>query len=768
MKRLRSETPGDVGQRRRSARLRTSVINTSRPTLLCNYCKSLNVSESRRDENRYDDIIYARELKDTLAAATTDSTCELCSFLTRLLRFPDDYIERKGDSMLSLRCNLNAESYGRTTAAQRPTLVELRLEGLSEPILKYDICKVISSPADRNLSIFEGKYPEAHPEVHDGHMRYVPRIVNSDPLSSATIGLIKDWLGRCQRHEFCKAQKPRPMPTRVIDLESEKPKIIESERASGHYIALSHCWGSSEDTFSTTADNIEERMTIGLDLYTQPSNFRDAIAFTKRLGFRYLWIDSLCIIQHDVLDWRHEASRMAGYYNNALLTLAIADAINCHAGFAHRRHSMYSPPIPGNGELYCLREELPQEFHLNMSSFISKRAWTFQERLLSPRIIHFTKDQLLWRCRADEWAEGYIYNSYRRHNEFRSDRAGNFIDRAEYDAYWRNRSDNKTGQVHFDTNFAAQTWYDCVSEFSTRSLTRASDKLAAIAGLADMFSQPELGKYMAGLWGRDLFRGLAWLRTEPALRTAEKYRSYIASKAKVTLAARAYKPPSEYRAPSWSWASVIGPIEIDSDMFYSAKRGASPAMQYEVDHWTGEYGPKLISSHLLHNSNNPYVDTLEGSYIRVYGYHRQLWISNVSVSSEDGPNGTFIKNIFFDEDMAGQPRKIYASLNEPDHPDASTKEMLMFQICKQCAGDRLVYCLLLECVGDADSFKRVGLLELACYNLCEIPEKQRGGGFVYYMHPMHAGYSSAGIKKKDYETKEWQKNRWDKGTLKLF
>jgi hypothetical protein len=100
-----------------------------------------------------------------------------------------------------------------------------------------------------------------------------------------------------------------------------------------------------------------------------------------------------CVLQRDVQGWRHEAGRMVGYYNNAILILGIVDVINYNVGFLHKRHQHYSPPIAGDdGEFYHLRETLPDEYDLNVSSWISKRAWTLQERLLSPHVFYFTRD----------------------------------------------------------------------------------------------------------------------------------------------------------------------------------------------------------------------------------------------------------------------------------------------------------------------------------------------------------------------------------------
>jgi hypothetical protein len=272
---------------------------------------------------------------------------------------------------------------------------------------------------------------------------------------------------------------------------------------------------------------------------------------------------------------------------------------------------------------------------------------------------------------------------------------------------------------------------------------------------------------MAGLWEHDFFRGLAWNRL--ALAGVSK----IALKAARTLTAREYEPPLEYRAPSWSWAAVNGPLEVDSYLFLGFDSIMSPPLnlekavldeRYEVDHWEKYYGPCLINSHLLHNSDNPYVDTLEGSFIEVSGHCRKLWISTVKLAPEaDGPDSPFIKSILFDQAM---PKQIYAYLSQPDQLDHVWKELLMFQISKQFRGDRLVYALLLEKRQDPDSFKRIGLVKLACYNLCKIPAEPNRDILNDYWHPISQPQSKC--KKEDYDTKEWHEDRWTERTLKLF
>ncbi|MCJ1415394.1 hypothetical protein MMC32_001726 [Xylographa parallela] len=757
MKRRRPNSPDRGTPLRRSSRLWKTDIEASRLRELCNYCKLLKIRESPVNKG-----LYQRTLKEI--SQSVDKGCKMCRFLTRRFTNFSDSAQDHPDDVWSLSISQYEEAYGNN---RRPTQVTLMLNH-HKTNLKYDICRLPSTFTGQALNDFVRTYEEEHPQVDHGHLGYFPRLVEREPLSDATIALVRDWLRTCTNHAFCRAQKDQPLPKRLIDVRSNgKVMLIEPKGETGRYLALSHCWGSVDDAFSTTKDNIAKRISEGIEICKLPKNFQDATAFTRRLGYHYLWIDSLCILQHDQDDWACEASKMAWYYSNAILTLVVADAFTCHVGFLSVRNHSTSPSIPGEGEeYYCLREALREDCDLNMTAPISRRAWTLQERLISPRVVHFTRDQLLWHCREDEWAEGYVHNTHRSHNEFRlgCQKAGHFIDREEGDAYWRSRSSDPDYKPFFDTEFAAETWYNCVSEYTTRSLSMPSDKLAAISGLAEKYAVPELGQYLAGLWEQDIFRGLAWTRVKTGERSESQYMSYIAIKAKRTLAARSFKPPLLYRAPSWSWASVNGPVEIPSSLFYFVKRGASAGMQYEVKHWGNKYGPRLVSHDLRHSRQSPYLDIEKGSSIQVEGYCRRLWVSKTKLSSTAiGPKGPFIKEIVFDND---QPEELFCYLEKPRQLERVWKELLVLQICKQRTGLRLVYGLLLEKMhGTEDAYMRVGIVELACYNLCNMM-KGPSTGFTYYMHPTQQRFR--GISKAHYKTKEWQKDRWQKRTIKLF
>ena len=136
------------------------------------------------------------------------------------------------------------------------------------------------------------------------------------PTLASTLPRLQRWLAECvNTHKCCASTEEALLPTRVIDVGSEhiEPKLYVSqpqERAA--YCALTHCWGpnnSSAPRFVTTRDNIEQHY-IQIAFESLPKTFREAVEVVRALGIRYLWIDSLCIIQGDAADWAHEAALM--------------------------------------------------------------------------------------------------------------------------------------------------------------------------------------------------------------------------------------------------------------------------------------------------------------------------------------------------------------------------------------------------------------------------------------------------------------------------
>ena len=82
---------------------------------------------------------------------------------------------------------------------------------------------------------------------------------------------------------------------------------------------------------TTTRATLASRLT-SIPLSKLPKSFREAILITRRLGYAHIWIDSLCIVQDDPVDWERESAKMAEIYENAVLTLAASDAVDSQHG----------------------------------------------------------------------------------------------------------------------------------------------------------------------------------------------------------------------------------------------------------------------------------------------------------------------------------------------------------------------------------------------------------------------------------------------------
>lgn len=86
------------------------------------------------------------------------------------------------------------------------------------------------------------------------------------------------------------------LPSRLIDVGrsdgTEDPRVLETNGMRGTYLTLSHCWGQGVIT-RTLSENLDKRKK-GIAMDELSASLRDAVFITRRLGFRYLWIDSLC------------------------------------------------------------------------------------------------------------------------------------------------------------------------------------------------------------------------------------------------------------------------------------------------------------------------------------------------------------------------------------------------------------------------------------------------------------------------------------------
>lgn len=339
---------------------------------------------------------------------------------------------------------------------------------------------------------------------------------------------ISEWVNRCDNdHKRCKPE-PAPLPARVLRVGDQSPSsrisLWETEGAIGSYTTLSYCWGKSNLLMATRA-TMDERKK-GIDFDEMGKTFQDAVTITRALGIQNLWIDSLCICQDDKKDWEREASKMAEVYSNSYLTIAVANAKDGSVGcFSHRPPReyisfAYSSSKRPSGKLYA--SLIPVERGLSSldtlgmrNEPLSSRAWTLQERILSPRSLFYCTDQMYFECKEEFKGEDGFYSK------------GRLIDIEGY------LSLPNQSQEHIESHMRG-LWDTLIQLNMGRKLTMSSDKLPAFSGLAKKFEHTLKDKYVAGLWQSTLLGDLLW----------------------DALGVRGPWPPKYYRAPSWSWACI--------------------------------------------------------------------------------------------------------------------------------------------------------------------------------------------------------------------
>ncbi|KAG9228232.1 heterokaryon incompatibility protein-domain-containing protein [Amylocarpus encephaloides] len=338
-----------------------------------------------------------------------------------------------------------------------------------------------------------------------------------DSSSPEALSMLQGWLTECtMNHDECKPDGPRKLemaaepqlPTRIIDVGMELGgaivRLIESHGKRGLYAALSHCWGPpTKQPLRTVEATLSEHL-VGISMSELPKTFRDSVEITRAVKLRYLWIDSLCIVQDNKADWSQEAPRMGPLYNSASLVIAASGATDSSQGcFLQRKPPNHALKIP------YIREDGMQAGDITLVDDgikyspifhpLGKRAWVFQEWMLANRIVHYTTEGMMWSCTRLNGASMFEDGSHE--VQSRQDR---------------------------------QKWDRMIEEFTVRDITFLSDKLIAIQSLANEMQKSRSDQYIKGIWTGDLSLQLFWIGS------------------------RTTRPKELQEFPSWTWASTHG------------------------------------------------------------------------------------------------------------------------------------------------------------------------------------------------------------------
>lgn len=394
------------------------------------------------------------------------------------------------------------------------------------------------------------------------------------------------------------SEPPPLLPTRYISVDSNPPQLcIAGPDSRGFYIALSHCWGKTRPLVTTTV-TLPDRVK-GIPLKDMPRTFQDAVIITRELGIEYLWIDSLCILQDSKEDWEKEAAKMGSVYGNAFLTISSGASEDSKQGIFRPRTLPPGPPVEvrcydSNFEaIYVDYRQKNTPFQEPQSTDV--RAWCFQEMALSPRVLVYGKEMLGWLCDSVTDVEhGHVVDHYEDPSppllapRLTHKPAENPLEHLglPFTLYHYSRERERS----------FGRWASTVNAFTKRKLTQESDRLPALSGIVKELQLETGDEYLAGLWRQDIWHYLQWgVDILFAGKDAE------------------WRRPATYRAPSWSWASIEGPIRMD----------LHPS---ELEKAHGDVAPPADDVHLLEAKiqtvgQNPYGE-VSGGYLKL---STRLW-----------------------------------------------------------------------------------------------------------------------------------------------
>ncbi|KAK8255417.1 heterokaryon incompatibility protein-domain-containing protein [Phyllosticta capitalensis] len=313
-----------------------------------------------------------------------------------------------------------------------------------------------------------------------------------DPLSSRDHSWminwdrVKSWL---RKSPSVPQLDPIPSNFRLVDVEDRC--VVQAPPAPFSYVCLSYTWGDTGKEYLATTKTIDSFKVVGcLSNPAVPKTIQDAIVAGQRLGEKYLWVDRLCILQDDDGpngEKQEHIERMGQVYSHAFVTLAAVDGTDA----GHGLHGVSGLKLRG--------DEYGEFYFLQTSTWV-KRAWTYQEAILSPRLILFlAQDALL----EDEQSLQTTNSRYLTKN--------------------------------FPLFHGMITYKEAVQSYTKRHLGDQNDAINAFSGACQhLFGDHQFGLSMAGFDD-----AMAWVAIRP----------------------RERRPSQSFHIfPSWSWASIKAPV----------------------------------------------------------------------------------------------------------------------------------------------------------------------------------------------------------------
>lgn len=497
---------------------------------LCVVCAEIDIMHILRDGVQEKDMVPLGLLPHIMQKS---DFCTLCCLISSLIRHSWHLDDHPGVDLGNIYCSLWAPGFGPPDPGlgEKERCRRLRLHVSSIPpeislFFRDSSHLSIQLLSEDAYKLSKGKY------LHGRRMKDV-----------VDVSLIKRWTKLCESKHRGKCLSARvawlddqrlPNLLRVIDV----VKMALVPAPSGcRYVALSYVWGGYGEGYWTSMSNLISRSKpAGLDISVIPGTILDAIHLVRKIGERYLWVDTLCIVQDSPEDKAAQVHIMGLIYNRAVLTVFAAGGDSARSRLPGLSAGTRTKQHIGVVQGLHLAMTLPSVKAAVARSTWNTRGWTFQELLLSPCRLFFTKYQTYFECAEDGWCEDV--------EESRFPRLHHYPVRASV----------STGLFlpGFGTNATVTlaSYADLVARYSHRLLTYESDIMAAMTALINAMTvvcEPPGSNWRKsfrfGIWIRYLDHSMLW---QP--------------KTDVSPTRRVLTDSEHTCWPSWTWAGWVGGV----------------------------------------------------------------------------------------------------------------------------------------------------------------------------------------------------------------
>jgi hypothetical protein len=424
---------------------------------------------------------------------------------------------------------------------------------------------------------------------------------NIVPVFDETVSrrLPRLWLDECDRSHGKRCQTAVKFVGQNEDNSLILVDVIDDNLVHGNtsarYFALSYLWGRVA-MYETRKNNYHTRLLPGSlrspengdDLLS--STIRDAMTLVRDLGERYLWVDSLCIIQDDAESKYKAIHQMDLVYSRAYSTLVALSGSDASSGLPGVR-AFSRPPqmiriVSEQGDL-CTHTPPPLPYLLETSVW-DTRGWTFQEKVLSRRCLLFSEYYVHFQCGETVRAEtdpGLLNSKkFEQHSEFDLLRD-----------LWQEEVEPGMSSLELTT------YFKMVEAYSRRHLSYPVDVLNAFSGVQRVLERHSENRFVYGLPTTALDLALLWTEAEPLSAREVLHRD----------------EETEADFLRWSWAAWVGLVRYTIDQV--RRRDKAGYAMPEVEQFQIFHRRTLQTFPVIDRSTDLIIDTLQAKQESIVG-----------------------------------------------------------------------------------------------------------------------------------------------------